>query len=424
MRRLAFGVTLALATGALIAAFATSAQAFPSRTTACSICHSGVDVPVTATLTANDGTTASYNVSAPGATDIAVFNGATKTATITGASGTFSVPVGGTYVVYSVKGPATTDGIGSTSVSPVAPAPTDTTAPNTTSNAAVNYLTNATIILTATDNAGGSGVASTYYRLDGGAQTAGTSVSTTALGPHTLEFWSVDVAGNMETPHKTATFAVTAPVPVPDVTAPSTTSNAATTYVSSASIKLTATDNAGGSGVASTYYLLDTGTQTAGTMVSVTTTGTHTLEFWSVDVAGNIETPHKTATFTVTDPTAVPPVVGKTPSTITIKASAWRTYLRRTFTLSGVLTPGDPGNVYRLYVKRPHSRHWTLLKVGTVAWLGSPHDDGEVTSASTPMGWSTRFRPTRRGMYQFKVVFAGDSDSTASTSRVLSVKVR
>ena len=32
------------------------------------------------------------------------------------------------------------------------------------------------------------------------------SINVTAVGAHTLEFWSVDVAGNTETPHKTAAF--------------------------------------------------------------------------------------------------------------------------------------------------------------------------------------------------------------------------
>ena len=49
------------------------------------------------------------------------------------------------------------------------------------------------------------------------------------------------MAGNIETPHKTAAFTITAPVPV-DTTAPVTTSDAKATYVSSAAIKLTATD--------------------------------------------------------------------------------------------------------------------------------------------------------------------------------------
>ena len=57
-------------------------------------------------------------------------------------------------------------------------------------------------------------MASTWYRLGGsGAFTQGTSVAVpTAPGSYTLYFYSVDVAGNPESPAKTATFQVSAAV--------------------------------------------------------------------------------------------------------------------------------------------------------------------------------------------------------------------
>lgn len=204
-----------LAAAGISAMYASGAHAFPSRTTACNGCHSGPNVPVTATLATTVGTTATYNVSAPGADTIAVFDGATKLATINAASGQFSVTTGKTYTIYSVTGPGTGDGLGSTTVSPVAPAPVDVTAPVTTSNAVATYVSSASITLSATD--AGSGVANTYYRLDGGAQVTGRTVNVSTLGSHTLEFWSVDVAGNIET-HKTASFTITAPAPSGDST--------------------------------------------------------------------------------------------------------------------------------------------------------------------------------------------------------------
>ncbi len=205
----------AVALVGLMAAFATAAQAFPSRTSACTGCHSGANIPVTATLVSTVGTTATYNFSASGADSVAVFDGSTKLFTFLTPTGTFAVTTGKTYTVYGVGGPGTSDGIGSTTVSPVAPAPTDTTAPVTSSNAVANYVSNATITLTATD--AGSGVAATYYKLDGGAQVSGKSISVSALGSHTIEFWSVDVAGNIEV-HKTASFTVSAPAPAPEPT--------------------------------------------------------------------------------------------------------------------------------------------------------------------------------------------------------------
>jgi len=76
----------------------------------------------------------------------------------------------------------------------------ETIAPVTTSNAVREYTDSATIFLFATDNAGGSGVAHTYYTLDG-FPGEGPIVYTSAGGDHDLEFWSVDAAGNAEAKH-------------------------------------------------------------------------------------------------------------------------------------------------------------------------------------------------------------------------------
>lgn len=201
----AFAVVVGVA---LLATAATVATATPSRTSVCTNCHGGVNVPVTATLLSTVGSTATYSVSAPLADTVAVFNGSSKLATINGSSGQFSVAVGGTYTVYAIQGPGTSDGIGSTQVSPVAVV-VDSTAPTTVSDAVSEYVGPATIHLLATDNAGGTGVAHTYYRLDGAAQVEGTSIQVSSVGAHELEFWSSDVAGNVET-HRFASFSVSA----------------------------------------------------------------------------------------------------------------------------------------------------------------------------------------------------------------------
>jgi hypothetical protein len=215
MRRKLLAATFVVAAATMFAAFATSASAHPAYTSLCADCHTGANVPVTATLASTTGTSATYNVSAPTATSIAVFSGSTKLVTISGTSGSFAVPVGGTYTVYAVKGPSTGTGIGSTSVSPVvAPSVLDTVAPVTTSNVKATYAGSATIKLTATDNVA---VAHTYYILDGGTQAEGTSVTSSVVGTHTLEFWSVDTSANVEA-HNTASFVVTAAVPAPTAT--------------------------------------------------------------------------------------------------------------------------------------------------------------------------------------------------------------
>ncbi len=73
----------------------------------------------------------------------------------------------------------------------------DRTAPNTTATAPANWNNDSvTVSLTANDAL--SGVAATHYKLNGGTQQTGTSVTISAEGIHTLQFWSEDNAGNVE----------------------------------------------------------------------------------------------------------------------------------------------------------------------------------------------------------------------------------
>ena len=130
-KRLMFGAVALAAVGILVA-FASNAYATPDKTQSCDVCHSGTVLVVTATQTTNDGVTASYTLSAPGAGAIAVFDGATKLTTITGASGTISVPVGKAYIIQAVAGPGTDGAWGSKNINPVAPVvviPTPDTTP-------------------------------------------------------------------------------------------------------------------------------------------------------------------------------------------------------------------------------------------------------------------------------------------------------
>jgi hypothetical protein len=78
----------------------------------------------------------------------------------------------------------------------------DTTAPVTTVTTPQGTVTtDATVTFTATDNQGGSGVAATYYTVDGGAQQTGNTVTLTTSGTHTVSYWSKDWAGNTEQAH-------------------------------------------------------------------------------------------------------------------------------------------------------------------------------------------------------------------------------
>jgi hypothetical protein len=73
----------------------------------------------------------------------------------------------------------------------------DKTAPNTDASA-VDAWNNVDVTVTLEPHDAMSGVAQTRYRVDGGAVQTGTSVAIADEGRHTLEYWSVDRAGNVE----------------------------------------------------------------------------------------------------------------------------------------------------------------------------------------------------------------------------------
>ena len=145
------------------------------------------------------------------------------------------------------------------------------------------------------------------------------------------------------------TFDVTDAPAQLDTTAPITASDAKTTYVSEATIALTATDNSGGSGVAHTYYVLDGAAQVEGTSASITTTGTHTIEFWSVDASNNVEMPHNTAAFTVVANPA--PVMCKFSYKFNLKKKVYKK-------LKAVLKSNATGRTYTVTVSKKGAASW------------------------------------------------------------------
>ena len=171
--------------------------------------------------------------------------------------------------------------------------PTDLTPPVTTANALPTYFGPAYIDFSMRDNNGKVGVGRTYYTLDNGPEIGQGKVFVSTPGSHVLEFWSVDQSGNVETTRKSTSFTI-----VQDVTPPTTTSDAKATYEQGGMITLTATDNSS-LGVKTTYYSLNGAPTATGTVINLpNTNGTHTLVYWSVDWAGNVE-PQRSVTFTV-----------------------------------------------------------------------------------------------------------------------------
>ena len=118
----------------------------------------------------------------------------------------------------------------------------------------------------------------TRWRLDNGDWTDYTSkVHVSANGEHKFEYQSQDIAGNTDS-IKTRTFKIDKTAPLTDAT------------VANSQIVFHPLDNV--SGVNQTLYRIDAGSwlnYTINNSIEITAPGNHTLEYYSIDKAGNIE---------------------------------------------------------------------------------------------------------------------------------------
>lgn len=195
-----------------------------------------------------------------------------------------------------------------------------------------------------------------------------------------------------------------------DSTPPVTTSDAQSSYVGSATVHLNAADNDGGSGVAHTYYRLDGATQVEGTSVTVSGVGTHTLEFWSADFQGNVETP-VAATFAVSaSGVTPPPVIVRIATRLTITSNRTSVTRRHPVYFSGTISSTQPQNTHVVvWAKRPGSNHWDKLSVR------------HTTSGHR---WYYTYSPAARGTWYFRVRFAATARYAASVSPSRRIVVR
>ncbi|MFZ2412004.1 MAG: FG-GAP-like repeat-containing protein [Candidatus Methanoperedens sp.] len=152
--------------------------------------------------------------------------------------------------------------------------------PSTTDNAdGLWHNGSAAVTLTAHD--GESGVAATYYTVDGSEPSAGASVAINGEGNHTIKYYSVDNAGNKE-----GTKEVVVSI---DRTPPVTTDDSDSMWHNSAvTLNLAATDSL--SGTAFMWYKSD-GTElvsySSNIKLTFTEEGVHEVEYYAVDNAGN-----------------------------------------------------------------------------------------------------------------------------------------
>ncbi len=283
--------------------------------------------------------------------------------------------------------------------------------PQTSTDARLAYADEATITLSVSDRNGVQGMR-TFVQLDEGWDIAESTVVTTAqLGHHELSYWSVDVNGVTE-----QTRTVRFDVLEPDVVSPTTSVTVPASSSGHALIGFAASDPLPGWGpdypIATRYRLDGAPTATVGPSGSVTvgSYGAHQLTYWSLDYAGNAETP-KTATFTVSKLT--------TKVTIARGSSTIRRYAK--VRLSGTLSRAISGDVVQIQYRAPGSRTWRNLTTAYRRTITSIDLAGRGTWPSL----STKL--SHHGRYYFRAVWAGDTKTlsrTSSTSATTSVYVR
>ncbi|WP_406222235.1 OmpL47-type beta-barrel domain-containing protein [Streptomyces canus] len=201
----------------------------------------------------------------------------------------------------------------------------DTTAPSAaaqvtgTQNAQGQYVGSASVAVTATDEAGGSGVDRIEYATgDTGAWQPYTApVVFDQVGSHQVRYRAVDKAGNVSA-EKSVDFTVVAR-PSDDTAPPDTSAtvsgeqNPDGAYLDMATVTVSASDT--GSGVNTIEYAVNDGSWQPYTMpVMVHQVGTHTVRYRATDKAGNVAA-EKSVRFTVvaTAPQdTTPPVTGVT----------------------------------------------------------------------------------------------------------------
>ncbi len=206
----------------------------------------------------------------------------------------------------------------------------DTTPPTVTSDLPTSGYENSatpTLALSYADSGRGVNTATVMLTLDGANVTSAAVVTASSVtytppsglsqGTHTLVLTLSNLSGI--TTSSTSTFVVDTVPPVTSLQVDGlTTSTTNLLLLSTDTVGFISTDAV--SGVAQTYYTLDAGTQTVYVSTFSVSVGTHTLSYYSVDKASNVESNHS-AFLTVRPYDVTPPTLTLAPpigSTVTI----------------------------------------------------------------------------------------------------------
>ncbi|MDQ0576244.1 OmpL47-type beta-barrel domain-containing protein [Agromyces albus] len=197
-----------------------------------------------------------------------------------------------------------TDAAGNTANTSVDGIQIDRTAPTTTASVpdplASGWYADA-VEVTLTGHDALSGIAATRYSVDGGAaQLYAGAFSFSEKGTHTIAYWSTDAAGNGE---DATVNSISLKIDgIPPVTTVINPISPASGWFVTSGIPVAFDANDAESGIAKTFYQIDGGEeQTYGEpFTAELSTGSHTITYWSVDLAGNAEA-KQTTTVSIDD---------------------------------------------------------------------------------------------------------------------------
>nr|MDO8112924.1 hypothetical protein [Candidatus Sigynarchaeota archaeon] len=259
----------------------------------------------------------------------------------------FTIPTNGTYTIDY----RSVDNVYNVEVYGTRIVRVDTIAPNTTLSVltfAPNFTNGTrTFTLSRDDNAGGSSILRTEYRINSGSWTTGTSFTIPTNGMYTIDYRSIDNVLNYEI-YGTQTFRV-------DILAPNTTisfTSFAPNFVNgTTTFTLGGADNPGGASLSRREYRVDGGSWIPGNTFTIATNGTHVIDYRSIDNVYNVET---FGTRLVRVDTLIPN------STLTFTPSQGSDYINKTTQFTMVATDNSGGADIASRFYKIGASPWTL----------------------------------------------------------------
>jgi hypothetical protein len=241
-----------------------------------------------------------------------------------------------------------------------------------------------------------------------------------AQGAHALFYFGVSSLGVTEAPVNVATIKYDGRDPVGDFTI---NGGAATTTRTLVTIESTATDSESGMGHmqigvdGSFAATIPYAPKTTATLPDVPDLHAVTVRYW--DLAGNMDPLPRTHPITLVSQAAVTPVAppAPAPSAITIQSDRASVARGASFQLTGVLSAGRLLDPCVVWVRKPGARRWSYSSARLTY----------RTHAGDTADWWYRYgtRGVKRGLYAFKVSFAGDAQrQPCVSSRIVYVTVR